>query len=222
MHVRQRQHHAWLYRVKGSAWHVSAATALLACASGEAPVAPAQQRLGVTSLALGGVAANLHVLAVVDAAPFDAGAFDAGGHASRNPAAESPDVGTGSSGPGGATVDAAALPSNDCCSTSSSGGCADEAVAACVCGGDPFCCSEEYDALCVNQAVSRCGQDCDERLPVSDCCGASGVPGCTVPEVQACICDIDPFCCVFRFDQNCVSLGVARCNLSCDTEEERP
>jgi hypothetical protein len=113
-------------------------------------------------------------------------------------------------------------PSNDCCSTSGSGGCSDEAVAACVCQGDPFCCSNEYDALCVNQAVSRCGQDCDDRPPVSDCCSASSVPGCTDAPVAACVCEIDPFCCVFRFDQSCVNLGVSRCNLSCGEEEPVP
>jgi hypothetical protein len=85
-----------------------------------------------------------------------------------------------------------------------------------VCEGDPFCCSTEFDALCVRQAVSRCGQDCDDRPPESDCCSASNVPGCTDAPVAACICEIDPFCCVFRFDQSCVNLGVSRCSLSCE------
>jgi hypothetical protein len=112
--------------------------------------------------------------------------------------------------------DAAAGPSNDCCTTSSSGGCNDSAVAACVCEGDPFCCSTEFDALCAKQAVTRCGEDCDDRPPESDCCSASNVPGCTDAPVAACVCEIDPFCCVFRFDQSCVNLGVSRCSLSCE------
>jgi hypothetical protein len=114
----------------------------------------------------------------------------------------------------------APLPANDCCSTSGSGGCADPAVAACVCEGDPACCESKYDDLCVNQAESRCGQDCDDRAPVSDCCGASDVPGCTVPEVADCICAIDPFCCVFRFDQNCVNLGSSQCDSVCGEESQ--
>ena len=89
-------------------------------------------------------------------------------------------------------ADAAAGPSNDCCTTSSSGGCNDAAVAAGVCEGDPFCCSP------------------------------SSVPGCTDAPVAACICEIDPFCCVFRFDQSCVNLGVSRCNASCGGEEVVP
>lgn len=128
-------------------------------------------------------------------------------------AAAVPDAGAG---------EAPAGPSNDCCSASGSGGCSDESVAACVCEGDAFCCSTEYDALCVKQAVSRCGQDCDTRAPVSDCCSASDVPGCSDAPVAACICEIDPFCCVFRFDQSCVNLGVSRCNLGCGEDEAVP
>jgi hypothetical protein len=121
------------------------------------------------------------------------------------------DAGTGN--------DAGAGPSNDCCTPSGSGGCADDTVEACVCAGDPFCCAIEYDALCAKQAVSRCGLDCDDRPPASDCCGPSDVPGCSEPAVAACICDIDPFCCVFRFDQSCVSLGASRCGAVCEGVE---
>jgi hypothetical protein len=117
--------------------------------------------------------------------------------------------------PDGLTPGAAPSASNDCCSTSSSGGCSDVSIQACVCEGDAFCCSTEYDGACVTQAQARCGLDCDERAPESNCCAPSGVPGCTSPEVQSCICDIDPFCCVFRFDLNCVNLGAARCGAVC-------
>jgi hypothetical protein len=118
----------------------------------------------------------------------------------------------------GASPDAGAAGGNDCCTASGSGGCDDDTVEACVCAGDPFCCEVEYDALCARQAVSRCGLDCDDRSPVSDCCGPSDVPGCTQPEVEACICNIDPFCCVFRFDQSCVNLGIARCGAACASD----
>ena len=135
----------------------------------------------------------------------DAGSVDTGGaDAGTDPGA--PDAGAGDAGP---------PPSNDCCTASASGRCRDAAVAACVCEGDPFCCSTEYDATCVTQAVSRCGLDCDERPPASDCCAPSDVPGCTLSDVQACVCDIDPICCVFRFDQNCVNLATSRCGAVC-------
>jgi hypothetical protein len=121
----------------------------------------------------------------------------------------------------GLSRDAAAPTANDCCSTSASGGCSDPVVAACVCEGDPACCESSYDDICVNQAVARCGERCDDRAPVSNCCSASEVPGCTLPDVAQCICAIDPFCCVFRFDQNCVNLGLSQCSAVCG-EEARP
>lgn len=166
---------------------------LTACASGETPAVRSE---GPTLATL-----------ALPLAAADAGepAADAGG-ASDAAAGQGDDSG----------------PSNGCCSPSSSGGCNDAVVAACVCEGDPFCCSTEYDALCVNQAISRCGQDCDDRPPASDCCSASSVPGCSDAPVAACICEIDPFCCVFRFDQSCVNLGVSRCNASCSQVEASP
>jgi hypothetical protein len=168
----------------------------LACTPGEAPVE--RQPPGAP---LAGAAAPLVRLDTAGAgSTTDAGAVDAG------------------AGVDAAGVEAPGPPSNDCCTESGSGGCNDEAVEACVCAGDAFCCAVEYDALCANQAVSRCGIDCDERPPVSDCCAPSDVPGCTRPEVAACICDIDPFCCVFRFDQNCVNLGVSRCGAACEKD----
>jgi hypothetical protein len=147
------------------------------------------------------------------AAP-DAGLADGG--------RETSDSGASDAGISDAAIapDAAPLPSNDCCSTSSSGGCNDPLVSACVCEGDPACCGAEYDDICVTQAVSRCGQRCDERPPVSDCCSPSDVPSCSVPEVAACVCAIDPFCCVFRFDQNCVNLGLSQCNAACGEEAQ--
>jgi hypothetical protein len=169
------------------------AVALAACASGETPGAPAGDGTRLGALAQ----------------PLSAAEADAGA---------APDAG---SGPGDSDPGSAG-PGNDCCTPSSSGGCNDAQVAACVCQGDPFCCSTEFDALCVNQAVSRCGRDCDDRPPESDCCSASSVPGCTDAPVAACICEIDPFCCVFRFDQSCVNLGVSRCNPSCGEQEVVP
>lgn len=137
-----------------------------------------------------------------DASPSDASPRDGGADA-RAP-----------SGPDGGP----SAPPNDCCTASPGPGCADSLVLACVCAGDAFCCSDEYDALCITQAESRCGIDCDERPPVSDCCAPSDVPSCSVPRVAQCVCEEDPFCCVFRFDENCVNLATARCAASCTPE----
>jgi hypothetical protein len=186
-----------------------------ACASGEAPGEPMRAALdghsseGSRPAALG---TAWHPLGATGAAPR-AQDTDA-----RAPANAAVDAGA----PVGPPSDAAAPTSNDCCTPSSSGGCSDSALQACVCEGDAFCCTVEYDALCARQATSRCGLDCDARPPASDCCSPSDVPGCTEPAALACICDIDPFCCVFRFDPSCVNLAVARCGAVCGGEGAQP
>ena len=53
-----------------------------------------------------------------------------------------------------------------CCTTSTSPGCADDAVIeAAVCAADPFCCASSWDGLCVNQVTTVAGASCD---PISD------------------------------------------------------
>ena len=184
--------------------------ALAACATGETPSRERPSREGAnTPGAQNAVpaAGAARVGALASALASSTDARDAGAPGPSNPSGNSD---------AGAAGETAGL--NDCCSASESGGCSDEVVLACVCEGDPFCCSTEYDALCVTQAISRCGERCDERPPVSDCCSTSDVPGCSDAPVSACICEIDPFCCVFRFDQSCVNLGISRCNTSCAGE----
>jgi hypothetical protein len=151
-----------------------------------------------------------------------AGGADAGSDA--NSAVASSDVASdaGTSSP---VADGSALGEtrdDDCCAPGSAGACGDPDVLACVCEGDPFCCSDAFDALCVTQAITRCQQACALEPPVNDCCSASNLPGCVLPEIAACVCSIDPFCCAFRFDQNCVNLAQAACELSCHQEQGSP
>lgn len=116
------------------------------------------------------------------------------------------------------SADAAAVPpapENDCCTASAAAGCNAPEVLACVCDGDEFCCGSEYDALCVTQAQTRCGLDCDLPPASSDCCSSSSEPGCTEPGVAACVCSVDPFCCSGRFDDNCVNLALSQCAATC-------
>lgn len=104
---------------------------------------------------------------------------------------------------------------SDCCSASSAPGCTDQAVHDCVCATDFACCASGFDEVCVAQAISECGAQCTLPPPVSDCCSASSAPGCTVPEVQACVCAIDPFCCSGGFDENCAALADSQCGAEC-------
>ena len=40
--------------------------------------------------------------------------------------------------------------------------------------------------------------------PLGDCCMPHGTPGCSVPEIQECVCMIDAPCCVGAWDGVCV------------------
>jgi hypothetical protein len=45
-----------------------------------------------------------------------------------------------------------------CCGTHSTAGCVDPAVEACVCGADPYCCTDSWDGICVTEVTSLgCG-----------------------------------------------------------------
>jgi hypothetical protein len=50
-------------------------------------------------------------------------------------------------------------PSN-CCEVWGGAGCDDATCQAAVCGVDPFCCNNQWDSFCVNEAVSLCGDLC--------------------------------------------------------------
>ena len=104
---------------------------------------------------------------------------------------------------------------SDCCTASAAPGCTDQAVHDCVCATDLGCCTSGFDQVCVAQAIAECGAACSLPPPQSDCCSASAVPGCTVPEVQECVCGIDPFCCAGSFDENCVGLAQGACGATC-------
>ena len=43
-----------------------------------------------------------------------------------------------------------------------------------------------------------------EGSPQNDCCVPSSTPGCDDPEIEACVCALDPFCCAVAWDELCV------------------
>ncbi len=51
----------------------------------------------------------------------------------------------------------------DCCMPHDGGGCSGEAVQACVCAQDEFCCTDEWDGLCVNLVSERGCAACPGR-----------------------------------------------------------
>ncbi|MCH9683381.1 MAG: hypothetical protein K0V04_18235 [Deltaproteobacteria bacterium] len=103
-------------------------------------------------------------------------------------------------------------PTNDCCDTSPSPGCIDASIQDCVCQQDPFCCDMAWDALCVDGvnvlACGTCemetGSDGTTGDGPSACCEQQPGAGCPEPDIEACVCAEDPFCCDFLWDLTCV------------------
>ncbi|MCB9566286.1 MAG: hypothetical protein H6710_03565 [Myxococcales bacterium] len=91
-----------------------------------------------------------------------------------------------------------------CCDAHQSPSCDDDAVAACVCAQDDFCCAESWDEQCAMEVTlfgcGSCGGGGDE-----ECCLPHGTPGCALPEVEACVCAQNPFCCEDMWDEACVA-----------------
>jgi hypothetical protein len=83
-----------------------------------------------------------------------------------------------------------------------------------VCEQDPFCCEVLWDRLCVQQAESACGLQCEgcshELCNVGEALDAS-CDSCT-----AAVCDFDPYCCEQQWDSRCVAEAGQVCGLQCE------
>lgn len=109
------------------------------------------------------------------------------------------DGGTGTGGPG------------TCCEVQATPGCSNDEIETCVCALDAFCCDDSWDGMCVGQAVSDCGANC----PMVDACCSAGPAGCTIEEVEDCVCAIDAECCMSGWDGECVSISIMQCENNC-------
>jgi len=49
----------------------------------------------------------------------------------------------------------------DCCEANATPGCSDAAIQLCTCAQDPFCCTNEWDAYCVEGSALACESGCD-------------------------------------------------------------
>lgn len=104
----------------------------------------------------------------------------------------------------------------ECCEEQPIPGCASDAECeSCICTADPFCCDTQWDSLCAEAAQDGpCALTCGcVTLPpaASDCCMPSPSPGCSDPNCNAVICDLDPFCCDTEWDQICVDQALETC-----------
>ena len=124
---------------------------------------------------------------------------------------------TGSDGTGAMTDEGTATGADDgsdsggeidvgnCCDIHGKPGCTIPEIEECVCNADPLCCDTEggWDEVCVDVVDAEgCGM-CPEEPgtggetdgSMGDCCEPQETPGCGDAEVEACVCEMDPFCC---------------------------
>ena len=118
----------------------------------------------------------------------------------------------------------------DCCTANGSPLCNDQVCCAAVCALDNYCCDNEWDVYCAQQARTTCNYN-DENSntnPALDACpqpkcGQPGTGSCCLPNGTA-LCDdeecckavglIDPYCTSVAWDQACVTIAVT--NGACD------
>lgn len=91
----------------------------------------------------------------------------------------------------------------NCCVPSLGTGCEDPAISNDVCTERPVCC-EAWTQECADLAVTSHGA-CAGQNP---CCNATNeTVGCSDPNVLACTCAADPFCCTQSYDPVCVAVA---------------
>jgi hypothetical protein len=86
-----------------------------------------------------------------------------------------------------------------------------------ICAKDPFCCNTEWDAACVNQVSSVCGESCQAQpAPCAHGVCSTGVKlasGCN--SCVTTVCSKDAYCCTNSWDSKCVSEAKSWCGVTC-------
>jgi len=108
------------------------------------------------------------------------------------------------------------LLSGSCYSSHGLPTCSDTKCCQIVCAVDPFCCEEQWDGACVDEAVARCSgaiESCgDDSL--RSCFVASPVAACADADCCGFICGtLDPYCCEVSWDAICVRAAVQGCDV---------
>ncbi len=101
-----------------------------------------------------------------------------------------------------------------CCEANGTPGCDNKPVEQCVCEADEWCCTNEWDAACsalieqlgCGHCAAGDGGDPPPPPEDGDCCSEHGTPGCDEPEVEQCVCDIEPFCCDNQWSAACTAV----------------
>jgi hypothetical protein len=112
----------------------------------------------------------------------------------------------------------------ECCSAQASAACDDPETSSCVCAHDPYCCQERWDEICVAgveaYGCGACGAGTYGAR--GDCCAPQAGPGCGDAEAEACVCELDAFCCQVSWDELCVDDAIDLCGGCPAGDGERP
>ena len=104
----------------------------------------------------------------------------------------------------------------DCCSAHAGGGCREASCCAAVCSVDPTCCSEAWNASCVDLALQHCNELCGGACPGAEtCCETHASSGCSDTACCDLVCAQDAFCCFLGWGFDCVSAAEDLCGDLC-------
>ena len=95
-----------------------------------------------------------------------------------------------------------------CFSAHGSPFCSDAACCTEVCGLDSFCCTTQWDGICVTEAFQNC-YNCGPTGGGS--CFTTHGPGCTDYDCCTIVCVADSFCCTVSWDSLCVNEANTMC-----------
>lgn len=65
-----------------------------------------------------------------------------------------------------------------------------------------------FDVGTVVDVDDTSGSDSSAGTTGATCCEAMLGPGCGEPELEACVCEADPFCCEEQWDETCVDIAM--------------
>ena len=86
------------------------------------------------------------------------------------------------------------------------------------CQEEPWYCGDGWCDYDFGESCVNCPVDCG---PCGDgpCCEPHDGTGCNDPEVSACVCQFDPFCCEQYWDEICVDEAIDVCGLWCGSTD---
>jgi len=102
-----------------------------------------------------------------------------------------------------------AATSGSCFLVHANPGCNNADCCATVCDADPFCCDNNWDSICVDEAQELCA-GCGSTTSGS-CFVTHANTGCNDGDCCAMVCDIDTFCCATSWDSICVGEAQELC-----------